>query len=165
VKILSTLALTSKTQRAVGPFTNSGPIPPKADQESTYTVTWTLSNTTNDLKDGLVTAELPVGVVWKGETAPISERINYSPDTRVISWNVGNISAGAGFNYSPKTASFKVGITPSINQIGAVPTLVTNIRASALDTFANSPVSSTADDASTQFSDPNFKFGDGTVAQ
>ena len=59
IKFPSFLTLTAKTFRNLGPFSNIGPIPPRADKESTYTVTWTLTNTSNDLKDTLVTAFLP----------------------------------------------------------------------------------------------------------
>ena len=42
-----------------GTFTNTGPIPPKAEAETTYTVTWAVTNPLNNLTDVRVSAILP----------------------------------------------------------------------------------------------------------
>jgi hypothetical protein len=165
IKMLSNLALTAKSYRNVGSLTNIGPIPPRSDVASSYTLTWTLTNTSNDLKDTTVSATLPVGVVWNNETSPSSERITYASDSRTVIWNVGNVSAGTGYNYSPKTVSFKVIITPSVNQVGSTPELLTNITATANDTYAASPLTTTVEPVTTQYSDPGFKLGDNTVVK
>jgi hypothetical protein len=159
IKIASQLGLTAKSFRSSGGFANTGPIPPKADTESTYTVTWTLANTTNDLSNGIVTATLPTGVVWKGQTSPGSEKVAYDPDTRTVTWSVGGISAGVGYGYAPRTVSFQVGITPSISQIGSSPNLVSVSRASAMDTYTAQTIISTADPVTTKYSDSNFVGG------
>lgn len=163
IKIKSSLSLVSKGYRSVGPFTNSGPIPPRADEESTYTITWTLTNTTNNLKDAEVTATLPVGITWKGEFSPTTERVSYDPDTRTIKWKVGNISAGTGFSYSPKEVFFKIGIIPSISQIGTSPAILNRATITAYDTYTETELSGFTDQVSTQFNDPNFKSGDSIV--
>ena len=165
IKIQSDLSIISRSLRKIGPFTNTGLIPPKADKETTYTVTWTVSNTTNDLRDAEVTATLPVGVSWKGEISPTSERIGYNPDNRTITWKIGNISAGIGHSYPSKEVSFKVGIIPSINQIGSSPILVSRSTVTALDTYTNTTVRSFAESVSTQFSDPDYRSGENIVGQ
>lgn len=163
IKLQSAMTLTSKSYRSVGPFTNIGPIPPRADKETTYTITWVLTNTTNDLKDAVVTGVLPAGVEWKAETSPSSERISYDADSRTVSWNVGNISAGAGFTLSPETVSFKVGLTPSVNQISASPHLVRKITSSATDTYTNTTVRSNLEGTTIEYSDPTYKTGDNII--
>ncbi|OHA93431.1 MAG: hypothetical protein A3H52_01890 [Candidatus Zambryskibacteria bacterium RIFCSPLOWO2_02_FULL_39_26] len=165
IKINSTLELNSQSFRSVGPFNNIGPIPPRADIESTYTITWTITNTTNDLSGVAVSAVLPTGVIWKGETQPVSERINYNQDTRTVSWNIGNVSAGVGFTLSPKTVSFKVGIIPSINQIGSAPTLLSQINATATDTYTEGQIWATIPPVTTQYSDPDYKAGNNIVVK
>ncbi len=163
IKIQSTLSLVSKSLRNIGPFTNTGPIPPRADIESTYTVNWTVTNTTNSLKDAEVVTTLPVGVFWKGEISPTSERVTYDPDTRTVKWKIGNISAGAGFSSSGKEVSFKVGIVPSINQIGNSPALITKSTITALDTYTETEITSSHEQIDTQYSDPNFISGQNIV--
>lgn len=165
IKILSTLSLTAKTYRSFGQITNIGPIPPRAEKESTYTVTWNLTNTTNDLSGATVKTKLPAGVSWKGEISPLSEKITYDPDSRIVTWNVGNISAGVGFSYSPKEVSFKVGIVPSINYIGTSPAITGDISATANDTYAGVPLNINLRALTTEFADPGFKPADGIVVK
>ncbi|KND50729.1 MAG: hypothetical protein AB198_01345 [Parcubacteria bacterium C7867-003] len=162
-KISSVMNLSTKTFRGVGPFANIGPIPPKADKESTYTVNWLLTNTTSDLKDAVVRAELPPGVSWKGEFSPSTEKVTYNPSTRVVSWDIGNVSAGTGFIYSPKQVYFKVGIIPSINQVNQAPVLVSNSDASATDTYSEKQLKVSGLPATTKFSDPSFSGGQDQV--
>jgi hypothetical protein len=163
IKILSTIELTARTWRDSGPFNNTGPIPPKADKETTYTITWNLTNTTNDLKNTTVTAVLPQGVSWKAETSPGTEKISYNPDNRTITWNLSNVPAGVGFNYSPKAVSFKVGLTPSLNQVGSAPLLVNQIGAIATDSYTNTSIETTAPSISTVYGDATFRQGNETV--
>ena len=165
IKIASELGLTAKSYKNVGPFNNIGPVPPRADRESTYTVTWTLTNTTNNLKDTVVFTTLPAGVVWKAEISPSSEIVNFNPDTKIVSWEVGNVTAGVGFAYSPKTVSFKVGLTPSINQIGTVPFLTEGVDSEAMDTWTEGLIKTNAPAVTTRFFDPSFVSGNDIVTK
>ncbi len=159
VKISSVLGVKAKTYRNVGPFTNSGPIPPSADKETTYTISWILSNTTNDIKGATVSATLPPGVVWKDQTSPASEKINYDSVTNMITWVAGNVSSGIGFTYAPREVSFKVGITPSINQVGAEAPLISSIKATAADLYTDQTIYSDFDAVTTRFADATFSPG------
>jgi hypothetical protein len=163
IKFPSVFAFTAKSFRSVGPLSNTGPIPPRADKESTYTLTWTLTNANNDLKNVLVTASVPVGVDYKNEISPQGEKISFDPETRTLSWNVGNLSAGAGFTYSPREVSFKVGITPSITQINTTPNLLSGLNVSATDTYTETQLTSQIQAVTTRYSDPSFKNGDDVV--
>ncbi len=165
IKIPTTLGFTSKVFRNIGPFSNSGPIPPRPDRESTYTITWTLTNTASDLKDTIVSAKLPLGVAWKNEVSPSGEKISFDPNTRVVSWNVGSVSAGVGFGYSPREISFKVGLTPSTSQIGQGPNLLLEVRGVSTDTYAESSLSFSMDSVTTQYSDPAYRSGNNVVVK
>ncbi len=165
IKILTSLSMAARSFRDAGPLNNTGPIPPRADRETTYTVTWTLTNTTNDLKDAVVTGVLPSGVEWKGTTSPDGESVSYNTDNRTVTWNAGSISAGAGFTYSPKEVSFKVGLTPSVSQIGSAPTLVSQISANATDSYVEAPISVTANAVNTRYSDASFVQGRDVVGK
>lgn len=165
IKIASLVEVSAKAYRSIGPFSNTGPVPPKADKESTYTITWTLTNTTNNLKDTVVFTTLPNGVVWKSETSPTNENVIYNPDTRIVSWEVGNVTAGAGYAYSPKTASFKVGITPSLNQVGTIPFLTGAVDSEAMDMHTERLIKVSGQAASTRFYDPSFVSGNDVVTK
>lgn len=165
VKISTNLGLRSRSYRNYGPFKNSGPIPPRADNESTYTVNWMLSNSTNDVSGAVVTAKLPAGVVWKGETSPLGEKISYDQEKNTVTWSPGNISAGVGYGFAPREVYFKVGVTPSINQIGLVAQLVTAANVTATDTYTEQPVSASALAANSQYSDTDYRSTDGIVSK
>ncbi|MDQ5911799.1 MAG: hypothetical protein QG568_11, partial [Patescibacteria group bacterium] len=59
IKVASDLGLTTRLVRNVGPFVNSGPIPPMPEKPSTYTVLVSLKNSYNNVKDVVYTATLP----------------------------------------------------------------------------------------------------------
>ncbi len=164
-KFISTLGLSAKSYRLVGPLTNTGPVPPRANTESTYTITWTLTNTANDLSGATVSATLPTGIVWKGQSAPASEHISYNADSRVVTWSVGNVSSGAGFTYSPRAVSFQVGLTPSLTQVGQPVTLLPASQVSATDTYVQTTVSASAGDVTTRYSDPGFVGGNEIITK
>jgi hypothetical protein len=163
IKISSNPTLIAKSTRSSGPFTNTGAIPPRADKESTYTITWTLTNTSNDLSNTTVSAVLPPGVAWKEETSPTTERVVYNPDTRTVSWNVGNVAAGTGFSSSPREVSFKVGLTPSLSQVGSPVDLIGESSLEATDTYTTFRLQVGFSSVNTHFSDLTFKSGNEIV--
>ena len=126
-----------------GPFSNTGPIPPKANEPTTYTVTWTVTNSANALSDALATAALPVYVDWVGTVSPIGEPITYDETTRTIHWAIGAIPAGTGLSGAPRVVSFQVRLNPSTSQVGSVPKLVLDTNVSARDTFTGEMLSAT----------------------
>ncbi len=163
IKLSSILALVAQSSHATSAFTTTGPIPPRADKQSTYGITWTLSNTSNDLTGGIVSATLPVGVSWIGKVIPSSESVVYNPDTRVVVWNVGSLSSGTGFSLLPKTITFEVGLTPSITSVGQSAALTSVATASAHDSYTNATLSASAQTVTTRYSDPSFKSGDDII--
>ena len=163
IKIAPVVNLAVKSFRNTGPFSNTGAIPPKADTESTYTINWVLTNTTSDLKSTVVKASLPPGVSWKGEISPSSEKITYDPNTRMVTWDIGNVLAGTGFTNSAKQVYFKVGIVPSLSQVGSMPDLATQIRVTSVDTHTGSDIKLNGTSATTRFSDTSFSSGQDVV--
>lgn len=163
VKISSLLNFANKVLRTGGPFTNSGTVPPKADKETTYTVNWLITNTTNDLKNTIARTTLPAGVTWKGEVSPSTEKIKYDPDTRVITWDIGNVSAGVGFVNSPRQVYFKLGLIPSINQVGTTPSLTSQVNISSTDTYTEKQIELMIGGSTSKFVDASFSQGNDVV--
>lgn len=140
VKIASALTLTDKATRSTGPFENMGPIPPKADNKTTYTIIWTLTNSLNDISGTIVKATVPNYISWEGLTSPESEKISYNPTTREIIWNAGDIKGGAGITSSSRQVSFQIGLTPSLSQVGLAPTLLSPATVTGTDKFTSKDV-------------------------
>ncbi len=164
VLISSNVALSGQLVRTTGPFPNTGPVPPKAEQETTYTVMWTVYNTSSTLDGVQVGAILPPYVKWLGATSPQSADITYNSNTRQVTWNIGNVSAYAT-NGSEQVA-FQIGVTPGVDLVGQAPITVANATLVARDDFTGEVLTSNIQSMSTRFStDPSFTDGNETVTQ
>jgi hypothetical protein len=164
VKVSSSLALTSRATYNGSPIPNTGPIPPRADKETTYTVTLTVTNTYNAVGGVRVTMPSPPGYVrWTGVTYPLSENIRQLDDGSIV-WDVGEVKAYAGYVSAPREVSFQVAIIPSITHIGSTPQLVRPAELSGTDRFTNKGLTATGSSLDTTIStDPLYKPNDGKV--
>jgi hypothetical protein len=166
VKITSQVTLSSKSLYSKGPYSNTGPIPPKAEKETTYTVVLTLGNTQNDVEDGKLTAVLGQNVKWLGKTSPSGTNIDYNENSNTVTWDVGDLESGTGFSTPGKEAVFQVSFTPSISQVGTVPVLVGNISFKGTDSFVDRQITVNASPVTTRISlDPKFIQGDEVVVK
>ncbi len=109
---------------------DSGPLPPKADRETTYTVQWTVTNSANSVANTAVTAILPSYMRFTGVVSPQTESVTYNPVGGIVSWNIGDMIAG-----TTRTMYFQIGITPSLTQVGTAPTLISDQRVFGYDRF------------------------------
>ena len=149
VKIATTLALSARLFHEGGFFTSSGPVPPKAEQETEYTVVWSLSNSSNGVADAKVSALLPSYVTWLDRVNPPSETVRYNPVGGGVVWDVGEVEAGVGVGTPPREVSFQISIRPSLSQVGAALALVGDTSASGEDRFTGTTVVSNARSALT----------------
>jgi hypothetical protein len=164
VKITSAPQLSGKSLHYVGPFQNSGLIPPRAEKETTYTITWTVTNPLNNLSGAKVTAVLPPYIKWLGAVSPDRENISYDESTGTLVWSVGNITAGAGKLSPAREVSFQISFLPSVDQIGTSPVLVGESQLIAKDNFTLTTVSDSLSALTTNLnSDPYFKTDGGAV--
>ncbi len=123
------------------PFGALGPMPPKVEYETTYAVVWEVSNTTSDIDDAIVRAELPHYVRWVGLTSPANEQIIYNKVDHTLKWHLGKVKAGTGtLNREPRSVSFAVGLVPSSSQLGSIPELVRNQVFEAVDSYTKEPI-------------------------
>ena len=142
-----------------GIFTNTGPVPPQANQPTTYTVVWTITNSANTLSDAVATASLPTYVDWMNSFYPTNDGLSYDDTTRTITWNMGQVVSGTGFSGASRTVSFQVRLNPSISQVGSVPKLVLDTSVTAKDTFTGDILTTTKPAISTRLqNDANFPY-------
>ena len=166
VRIISDVGLNAKGLHYSGPFKNSGPIPPKVKQETTYSIHWSLSNTAKNISKAAVRAVLPRWMRFVGTTSPGSEDLNYNASTKEIIWNIGNIKRGTGITGPIKEVYFQVAFTPSLSQVGTIPVILNEAVLTGHDDFANvagrvnkSPLRTGLD------SDPGFPPDGGAVSE
>lgn len=144
VAITSDLRLTQKTLYYSGPFTNTGPMPPRAEQTTTYTIVWQLSNSSNRVRGTTVKTILPSYVAWKNAISPsgASSDLSYNSVTREITWNVGDVERGVGFSgASPREVAFQVAITPSSSQAYTTAELTKPVLVTGTDSQTESAIS------------------------
>lgn len=139
VKVAADLALSSRATYASGPFKNTGPVPPKVDRATTYTVTWSLTNAFNTADGVSVRATLPSYMSWIGTVNPSGEGVSFNPLGGEVLWDVGSLSAGGGV----REVSFQVLLTPSVSQIGGVPVLLSEQTVTGTDQFTDAIVGAT----------------------
>src|SRR3989344_2437691 len=133
-----------------GSFQNRGPLPPKANEETTYTVVWSISNSINTVRGAKVAATLPSYVKWLATYSPQNEQVAYNPVNGSVVWTVCDIQAGAGYSGRRREIAFQVVLTPSVSQIGTTPTVVAESVLSGIDSFANVQVQSQRGSLSTK---------------
>lgn len=142
VYVSSITALTAVASHFTGPFSNTGPMPPTPGQPTTYTITWTVTNTSNTIANGVVSATLPTYVTYLA--APQGSGISYDPGSRTVTWTLGDVKAGTGFTNPARTASFQVSLLPSASQRGTSPSLTGAASFMGQDRFAQVQVNATA---------------------
>ena len=137
VRIISDVGFSTKALYYTGPFTNTGPIPPKVEQKTTYTITWSLSNTANSISKVFVRSTLPPWINYLGTVLPAGENLTYNSSTKELVWNADRIPRGTGITNAMRTISFQVSISPSLSQLGSTPVLINEAVLTGHDDFAN----------------------------
>ncbi|OGI95590.1 hypothetical protein A2917_03505 [Candidatus Nomurabacteria bacterium RIFCSPLOWO2_01_FULL_42_17] len=166
IRIISDVGLNTKAFYYSGPFTNTGPIPPKVEKTTTYTIVWSVSNTANNISRGVVRSTLPSWIKFVGAISPSNEDLNYNPSTREIVWNIGNIPRGTDITGLPRSVAFQISFTPSLSQVRTTPIIINEAVLTGHDDFANVDVRASKGSLRTQLSsDPQFPSAGGTVVE
>lgn len=165
IKLEAAFAAASQLLYHEGPFENTGPIPPRADQQTTYTVVWTLGTAANEVKDARIKAVLPANVEWTKELSPSTEKLSWNEVTRQLTWEAGYLSTGTKGEGKTKTVAFQVKAEPSVSQAGEEFNILDKVEASGTDTFTGTTVSRSLGVLDSRFStDPGFRANDERVA-
>jgi hypothetical protein len=166
VRISSQVNFSSKVLRSLGPFANSGPIPPKIGEETTYAIVFNVGNTRGDLTDTKVTAHLGQGVSYLGASSFTSENISYDSLSNTVTWNLSMLPSDTGFSSAPRELAFQISLKPSLSQIGTAPNVLTDIVFSGRDTVTGDTVTVNNFPLTTRLiNDPAFIQGDDIVVK
>ena len=167
VRFVSNLQLAAKALYYSGAFASSGPIPPKVNQKTNYTIVWSVTNSVSDVSKGEVRAKLaPFGVAWANQFLPAGENVTYNPLTTEIVWKVGDIKKGTGFTSDPRELSFVIELTPTLAQVDSTPPLIDESVLTGEDSYTDVVLKSSKPQLNTRLSsDSGFKTGDEKVAE
>lgn len=166
ILLATDLELSSRSVRSIGNLENYGPIPPKVNTPTSYTIVWSLKNSFNQVSNTEVRAVLPSYVKWKGLVNPTSENIKYNENTNEVVWNAGSVLSNTGYNSNPKEVYFQLEILPSVSQLNSAPILIGDTSLSAIDKITGLKIENILPPVTTNFSsDPTFKQNDDKVVQ
>jgi len=109
-------------------FGNSGPLPPKVGESTTYTVIWQAKNYYNDVKNVKIKATLSSGVKLTGRISPENSRLTFDSQSKEIIWELGDLQAGTGNITPAPNVAFQISFTPDFSQRGLIPLLVSQAK-------------------------------------
>lgn len=127
-----------------GELPNSGPIPLVVGQDTTFTIRFSVMNTSNDLKNVIVNTSLPTGIVWTDKYLPENANLTANPRGNDVKWVLGTVDSGAGFISPVRTLAFQIQVKPSANQVNTARIPILNpVEITALDSFTNREITYT----------------------
>jgi hypothetical protein len=140
---------------------NSGSLPPKVGQATTYVITWQIKNFSNDAKNVKVKAVLPQGISLTGFIEPESELARFTMDSlsRELIWSIGDVKAGQ--TIAPM--SFQISLTPQSFQQFKVIDLLGQATIYGEDQFTNALIQNTAPAINTNLADDLPNYNKGTI--
>lgn len=167
IAVASDLQVVAQGLYYSNPFSSTGPMPPKAGTETTYAIVLSVTNTTNKVTGASITATLPAYVRWVGIYSPNTENVTFNQNDSTVTWDMGDIAAGAGLNGTPpRQAAIAIGFTPSASQIGQQPALLQGITFTGTDASTGGAISRSPADVTTNIlGDPGFSSANATVVK
>lgn len=118
--IQGSATLSASTKYKNSTLTNLGPIPPKANIETTYTTSLKVS-AQNALSTAKVSFTLPIYVSWRN-TSSDGLRILYDAKTRTVTWNIGPMKES-----EVATAEVSLTVKPSQSHVGETPAITSGL--------------------------------------
>jgi len=155
--------LAAKGEHTVGPFSNTGPLPPEVGEETTYTITWSVANSLNPVNGATVRTVLPPYVKWLSVVSPLDEKVIYHNTDQEVVWALGAVSPATG---SGRQVSFQVALVPSLSQVGQAVNLTGPLVFEGVDTVTGQKINLTRPAVTTNLAtDPGFSFGQSEVVE
>jgi hypothetical protein len=144
----------------------SGSLPPQVGKSTTYKVTLSLKNSSNDFAGGSLTAFIPLGsggFEQGSVNSAESQNVQYDASTGKLTWNFAGLLANTGRFTASKTLSFNVTLNPASSQANQPVTLVKDINMQATDVFTQAPVKASLKNITTTDIQGQSGFSNGTV--
>ncbi len=143
--------LTASTKYKNSSLTNIGPIPPRANVETTYSVSLKVS-AQNALSTAKVSFTLPVYATWRNTTTDMS-RFTYDTKTRTVTWNIGAMKEGEVAN-----GEVSLTIKPSQSHVNQSPVITSGIVLEADESDSRARIKTTFSPLSTKIVGEDWSF-------
>ena len=167
-KVNSKLEIVQKVYFQDEVFGNTGSMPPKAGEATSYTVMWQARNFYNDVSGVKVKAKLPSNVDLTGNIFPEdgSSNFTFDSESREIVWGVGDLKVSEGVaGTAAPNLSFQVRLTPSADQIGQTPEIIGEAMISGEDQWTGEIIRGTSSAVNTTLPDDPTVTGEQSIVQ
>ncbi len=119
-------------------FGNSGPVPPRVGETTTYTIMWQIGDYYNDIENVKVKAILPPQSELTGEIFPEEQKEKFAFDSvsREIVWDVGDLVAEESSQDTDSTTpniAFQIAFRPDEAQRGSAPDIISEAEITGED--------------------------------
>jgi hypothetical protein len=91
----------------------------------------------NDLNNVSVSAILPPNISWTGKMSVALGQLNYNSARHQINWKVGEVGHYTGEDWPKLGVAFELALTPTAEQIGSEPALLSQIKVFGEDKFTS----------------------------
>lgn len=136
-----------------------GPLPAQVGQETKYWAMIKIQNATSQVKNLLLTAELPSYVSWTGRSSVShGQDISYNSNTRQVTWKLSTMAP-----YTQAGIYFEVSLTPDSSMIGKAPLILKNINITGTDNYIEEIITRTTPDIDISLSNDELGKEKGTV--
>jgi len=145
-KISSKLEIVQKGYFEDEIFGNSGPLPPKVGETTTYTIIWQVKNYYSDIKNAKVKATLPPQVSLTGKIFPeeMTSKFSFDSQSKEIVWSIGDLEREIGISKPPLTLAFQIIFSPDESQRGQTPEIIGQAKISGEDSWTESEIEATS---------------------
>ena len=163
-KVATVALFSGRAVHRISPIANTGPLPPRVGEKTTYTIVWEARNFTNEIENGEIRAFLPPNIRWEEAVSPQDTDIRFDPASGEVRWRLGKIAPGIGVLTPAKVGAFQVSVIPSEVDAGRRPTLASEQRFSGRDVFTGEGLVIRIEDLTTELrNDPATNSREWTV--
>lgn len=163
-KVNSKLTIEQKGYFGDEVFGNSGSLPPKVGETTTYTIIWQVKNYYSEVKNAKVKAVLPANVNLTGKIFPEEEAEKFALDSqsRELVWEIGNLEIGQGVLSPAPNIAFQIVFTPDDSQRGKTPNIINEVKIVGEDQWTKGLIEATSPAVNTALPDDET-VNEGTV--
>lgn len=130
----------------------SGPLPPKVGEETSFRVYWDIENSLHEIKNTLVSVNLPSYVDYKSTSLVSVGSLYYLEDGHQVIWDLGKLP----ISINNTSASFNISLKPTENDRNKILVLLPGASVSAFDTATKEDISDSSGAKTTKLEDDDI---------
>lgn len=147
-------------------FGNSGPLPPRTGENTTYTIIWQAKNYYNEVKNAKVKAALPQNVRLTGKIFPEEEadKFTFDSKSRELVWSVGDLLVAQGVLNPAPNIAFQVSLYPAASDQNKIVELISQAQITGQDQWTEDIIAASDNSIDTTLpDDPTVTQEEGVV--